>query len=1266
MSAPRLLDTHPVFAPGILRGFHLLESDAGTGKTWTIAGLVVRALVELELDIDRILVVTFTNAATAELAARIRERIGLMAALLEAHLAGADTGDGELFCREYLPRIADREAALRRLRIAHARVDEAAVRTIHGYCQRVIAEHGLSIGLAGGIEVGEGDGGWIDAMVDDWWRRQVIGADAAQLALLAESGVDPQALGKRVRAIHENPGAARAEPGEDWRELAAAIAALRARLAEVLPAQGQALLDWISVKGRVNGKMIRRDWATGWLAKLSDWAAQPAGMRMTRRDRQDFAKLAGRLTRERFEEAVGEKPMPPDEIPALCTALARLHDRCDGVVAQLAESVWRDGEPRRRARRSGGGRLAFDDLLAIVHEALQAPGSGTRLARQLRERHPLALIDECQDTDAQQWEIFRRIHLEPGIDGGREASGLVLVGDPKQAIYAFRGADVYSYLDARRAGPAAHALRENQRSVPGLVDAVNALFDKGDAFGVPGIAFERAGVGGKARRVLTAAAGDAAPRAPLTVFRFAAAADADANADADADADGSGSGSAPYAERASALAVSITVAEIRRLLGAGLRLDGVPVEPSDIAVLVDSHVQGSLVKRALGAVGVGAVEISRERVVASAQAEELSRWLAAAAEPADAGLLRAALLAAPAGLDAAALESLAADPAGWNAWVEHFSACREDWARHGPQAALRRLLFATGAAARLAALRDGERRLTNLLHLFELIAASDEASQGPRQAWRWLARTRAADGQAGEAFELRLDSDENLVRILTVHKSKGLEFPFVFLPFAWQGRRAKADPPFVHHFGPGSLSGDSEHWQPVLELSDRPGAGAQSQRVLEVEAESVRRLYVALTRAEQRCHVLWGPADAAASAPLAGRLAALAGLPAGSEDATDPAALARAADAWAAAAKPGSVAVVEAGDDTPARRGRPSAGATAPADARPAAAPPQARPFAARIPAPWVRTSFSALAQRIAGADGGAESWGGQDDARPDHDQVDGGAGSAGGEAEPATTAPGGETSGGPADAFAPGAASAAGDMRFAFPAGARAGSCLHGILEHCAFDAPLDRRLVAALLARAGFAGAPATGVAGWLDSVLDTGLRAPDGRSVSLRKVAPSAVREMDFLLPGEGVDDRALLEAVASEYPIDAQVASSRWSGFLRGFIDLVFEQDGRWYVLDWKSNRLGGRLADYGQPAIEAAMREHAYPVQVCLYLLVLHRLLRLRRPGYDWDRDIGGAFWVFLRGVRTGPAGEPTPGVHASKPSRALIERLDALFDGGRR
>ncbi|MCM5572146.1 UvrD-helicase domain-containing protein [Burkholderiaceae bacterium FT117] len=1280
MSTPAALDAHPVFDPGILRGFHLLESDAGTGKTWTIAGLVVRALVEEGLEIDRILVVTFTNAATAELAARIRERIAAMAALLEASIAGAPSPVDELFCREYLARIDDREAALRRLRIAHARIDEAAVRTIHGFCQRVIDEHGLTIGLAGGVEVGEGDDGWIDAMVDDWWRRRVVPADAAGLALLAESGVDPESLARRVRAIHENPDALRAVPAGDWRALSVEMSGLRARLAAALAAEAAPLLDWIGAKGNVSGKFFQSGWTRGWLAKLADWANRPAGVPMTRSARGKFADTVGKLARDRFEQALAGRPMPAYALPDLCSELLGLLPRCDDVAAELAEEVWRDGEPRRLARRTGGERLAFDDLLAIVHDALDAPGSGARLARALRERYPLALIDECQDTDARQWAIFRRIHLDgPGAPGGGSHGGLVLVGDPKQAIYAFRGADVYSYLEARDAGPAGHALRENQRSVPGLVEAVNALFEAGDAFGVPGIEFRAARVGTRRRRALAGGEGGddravaGAPRAPLTVLRLA----------------GGPGGAALSADRAGDLAVAATVAEIGRLLAAGLRLDDAPVAPSDIAVLVDSHRQGSLVKRALGAVGIGAVEVSRERVVDSAQAEELARWLAAVAEPADGGLVRAALLATPAGLDAASLEALPAEPARWNAWVERFSDCRDTWARRGPQAALRGLLFGSGAAARLAGLRDGERRLTNFLHLFELIAASHEAAQGPRQAWRWLMRERGSDARGGEALELRLDSDENLVRILTVHKSKGLEFPFVFLPFAWQGREAKAEAPFVHHPDPAPGPDRAARRRPVLELSDRPADEAVAQRMHEIRAESVRRLYVALTRAEQRCYLLWGPVDAAADAPLAGRLAALGGFAGDPERSGDPVVLSGAVEAWRDAAPGGSVAVVDLAAAGLPFTAEAKAGAAAEEDvaadadaivagSRTPASMPVVRGFQGPIPAPWIRTSFSALAQRIADAGGRTDAGTGPvADERPDHDQVDAGGIGAGYEAGIAEPEGGSaESEAGIAESEAtpgsgaPGegreAAEASGQaLRFAFPAGARAGSCLHGILEHCEFGAPIDRRLVSAQLGRAGFPLSATEGVAGWLDEVLDTGLRAPgDGRAVSLRGIdSRAAVREMDFLLPGRDVDDRALVEAVAGEYPVDALVAGSRWSGFLRGFIDLVFEQDGRWYVLDWKSNRLGGGFADYGAPALDAAMRDHAYSLQACLYLLVLHRFLRRRLAGYDWDRHVGGAFWVFLRGVRPSPPGGSVPGVHASKPSRALIERLDRLFDG---
>ncbi|NLD68837.1 MAG: hypothetical protein GX644_08485, partial [Limnobacter sp.] len=550
----------------------------------------------------------------------------------------------------------------------------------------------------------------------------------------------------------------------------------------------------------------------------------------------------------------------------------------------------------------------------------------------------------------------------------------------------------------------------------------------------------------------------------------------------------------------------------------------------------------------------------------------------------------------------------------------------------------------------------------------------------------------SADGAAREALELRLDSDENLVRILTVHKSKGLEFPFVFLPFAWQGRKPKAEPPLLHHIGPDSLSGLSPHWQAVLELGERADERAAAQVVHEAETESVRRLYVALTRAEQRCYLLWGPARTIGETPLGRLLAAFDDSTGAPEPAAtprtvvdDPFALAGAIERWRDAA-PGEVDIVDCDAPTPTQAAAAVVPSTAPERL------PQARDFDVEIGRPWIRTSFSAIVARASGqqvADAGPVA--GETEPQPDRDQhVDAlGAGPGDGFPERApvpASAPAqlelrfdedGSDDEVRADAvladrgdsgrlgLRAGDEAHERDIRAGFPAGARAGACLHAILEHADFQAPLDRDLVAGQMQRAGFGEFDAGAVAGWLDAVIDTPLIAPDGRRVVLRGLrAPAVVREMDFHLSARGIDERELFEAVAAEYPLDARAPRSAWDGLLRGFVDMVFERNGRWYVLDWKSNRLGDDAAAYTEGAIDAAMSAHAYSLQACLYLLVLHRLLRQRLPGYDWDRHVGGAFWVFLRGVRAPARGQRrTPGVHASKPSRALIERLDRLFQG---
>ncbi|MCD6679357.1 MAG: UvrD-helicase domain-containing protein [Burkholderiaceae bacterium] len=1213
------MNGHPVFDADILDGVQLLEADAGTGKTWTIAGLVVRAIVERGVDLDRVLVVTFTNAAAAELADRIRLRVAQLERLLDDRLEGRPGGGvDERFCIDYASTLDEPGARRARdlLRVALARIDEMSVHTIHAWCQRVIDEHALSIGVARGLPIGAGDGERIVRRVHDWWRGEVLDAPPERLALFALAGVDPETIEKIVRTIVSLPLARISSQACDWRALAPRACAARAALVDAMRTDAADLLAWMK-QGNVAGKLKQH--GANWLAALQAFCDAP----LAPMKRETIERLGSR----RFAKA-----QPDSAVPGCCDALLAIDDEMAGLRGSVAHEIVESLRRTREADLCQARSLAFDDLLRLVHDALADPASGSSLARALRERYPIALVDECQDTDPLQWDIVRRVYAADGSDAGRCA--LVLVGDPKQAIYSFRGADVHSYLSARRGAARTHRLDENQRSHPALIEAVNALFHVDDPFRVADIAFAPAAVGARVRRSFEPAdPPGVGARAPLTAVMLEPGATGQAL-------------SVPQARRQ---AIDATVAEIARLLACGARYDERALQPRDIAVLVQARAQGALVKRALARANIGAAEISRDSVLDTREAAELMRVVAALDDCADPALLRSALTTTLLGFDAAAIVALEADSAALLAVVARFAEARLRWQRHGPIASLRPLLHAFDADARLAGLVDGERRLTNVGHLVALLAEDDAARANPGEAARAWARLRGREAGDDDTRELRLESDENLVRILTVHKSKGLEFPVVFVPFAWSARKAQAPDPCVRH----------EHdvdrgWHTVLDLSpdDEACAAAAGER----QAENQRTLYVALTRAEQRCYVFWGAANGSEHAPLAWLLhrASTAG---GGSFALDAAGVRAALAHWqmrAGLRHPGSLAIV----DTPtllAGAHAPSPPAAQPcdlalSDAQPlpaSAAALNARSWTTAIPPATITTSFSAIAAALTGgSETSLQSWRNVDVVDPGRDET----------ASQAKEASATETAVVEPDS-----------IRFRFPAGAQAGVCLHGVLEQAPFDAPVDAASVAHWLGRCGYRRSDAVPVAAWLDEVLGVALHAPDGKRLALTSVPRvRQLREMEFQLSGRDVSERALVDLLGDACAIDVLPAPSRWSGFLRGFIDLVFEHGGRWYIVDWKSNHLGDTAHCYGPPALAEAMRTHAYPLQASLYTLAVHRWLRRTLRGYDYERSFGGVFYVFLRGAGLeGPVdhGAPVCGVHASRPGARAIEALDRLFAG---
>ncbi len=1310
-----ILTGHPVLADGIFDGIQLLEADAGTGKTWTITGLVVRALVEKELALEQILVVTFTNAAAAELSERICTRLAQLLDVLDARLDAVREQPllvDDPFCLEYAARL-DEDAAVRardRLRIALAGIDELSVHTIHAWCQRIIDENALAIGVPRGLPIGAGDHDRVSRRVAEWWRREVLAAPLAHLELFALAGVDPDSLTQAVEKMLAHPLAAVRPAVIDWRVLAPRASTARAALAEAVAADDGELLAWMDQRGHVSGTKFHKASRPKRLAELRQYCAEP--LAPLPKKALEFFSLA------RFDKAV-----PVSPIPAACEALLEIGVQAAALAVSAASGIVQDLHRTRTDDLARASSLAFDDLLRLVHEALADPVSGAALAAALRTRQPVAFVDECQDTDPLQWDILRRVYGGEAESAGAESveagtgesgNALILVGDPKQAIYSFRGADVHAWLSAHHHARRIHRLGENQRSAAGLVQAVNALFDVRDPFRIDGIDFTPAAVGARSRAGLTGADfSGGTTRAPMTVVLLEAG-------------DSQAGLQAPQAQWQ---ATQACVAEILRLLESAVRLGERALQPMDIAVLVQTRRQGGQIKRALAKVGIGAAGISRDSVLDTLESAELMRVVAAIDDCTEPGRLRSALLTTLLGHDADALAALERNPAQLARLGARFVEARARWLEHGPLAALRPLLHAFGSGPRLAGLTDGERRLTNLHHLIALLADDEAARTDPGRGLDAWSRLRARSGGMDEdSRELRLESDENLVRILTVHKSKGLEFPVVFVPFAWSGRKPSAPGTCVVHerngtegceadreadlkTAPGRSPGQggaadapgasarasTSDWRAVLDLA--PDEQTRRQAITAIEIEQLRTLYVALTRAGQRCYLFWGATTTSADRPLKWLLHDAVATPDEPVPEVDPQGVRTAVTWWRARADvrhPGAVAVVEAaemaraerrfdgmnaGDD--ARRvlsGAPGLPVPARSLAIDAAARLTARSERVPIPAAAITTSFSALAAAWTGGDELAgQEWPNADVIDPagtesgsrvaaDDDDASAAAGDEGGSGEAAVAmAPDGRAG---AVAVDPAAS-----IRFRFPAGPQAGVCLHGILEEAAFDAPIEPSAAATWLARCGYPQTDAPEVAAWLEEVVRTPLHAADGSTLALAGVPRwRQVRELEFQLEGRGVDSRRLFEQVGL-LPGAAGTAgtagtrgasaprAAHWSGFLRGFIDLVFEHAGRWYIIDWKSNFLGTDAHAYRPAALDAEMHRHAYALQAHLYALAVHRWLRRTLPGYRYDTSFGGIFYVFLRGAGLpGPASATfRPGIHPGRPEAGCIEALDALF-----
>jgi exodeoxyribonuclease V beta subunit len=1213
-------------------GSHLIEASAGTGKTFTIAALYIRLILGhgggqafregRALTPPEILVVTFTDAATQELRDRIRARLAKAALYFrEKPEAILPLPRGEDFLydlrADYEP--SQWPACAHKLQLASEWMDEAAVSTIHSWCNRMLREHAFDSQSLFTQTLKTDQSALFSEMVRHYWRNHFYPLSAEAIEQVLAFWSHPRDLEAAIKPLIEHVNLLEPYP-EPAVHLATTDQDKKALLAELKepwehwPGEIRALFEQAKQKKLIDGRKLQARWYEPWLERLEAWAQSPT---------EELLELDTgwwRLSTEGIREAWknGEPPAHAAfaEISALKDALTQLPNSRLGILSHAARWVAEEFASTQTRR----AEMGFDDLLTGLKAAL-ASDQGHRLAQVIRQQFPVALIDEFQDTDPVQYRIFEHIYE---VSQPRPDSALILIGDPKQAIYAFRGADIHTYLKARKAVQSRlHTLDTNYRSTQAMVDAVNHCFAYREtlADGAGAFLFRNndqnplpfLSVKAKGQESHFKVLDQEVPALTLAVLPAEEVLSKSA-----------------YLEQMAQICATQLVAWLN--LGQQNRAgfidtEGVrvPIKPGDIAILVNNRNEATCIRQALSQRGVRSVYLSdKDSVYASRAASEIYRWLLACAEPDNDRFVRAALSTAVLGLSFAELEALNQEEETWESWILQFKGYRDIWQRQGVLPMLRTILFDFGCMARLSPLPadatgvSGERLLTDILHLAELLQHASYALEGEYALIRFLAEQQASPSEDSEVKKVRLESDADLVKVVTIHKSKGLEYPVVFLPFICATRPVKTtDIPLTWHTDDGEFQISLAASPEVLQRADHDRLG-----------EDLRKVYVALTRARYATWLGLAPLESAETSAIG----YLLGM-----DPAMPGTLVNALQSFA----DGEPAIAV---DSEARIN---------AD-RFITLEAQSTSGKARVPrqvarAYWGVRSYSSLRTESLGPGDSAAS------VIDDTAQVEN---LREGEQQILPLVNPQDRSDG---------------ALHRFYKGAEAGTFLHELLEwtgNVGFGAILENSapLQDVIARRCTLRGweTQAECLHQWITMILETPLpiggqnpQSGDGPETIALKDLQTYKVEMEFWFETHQVDleslDAAMMSYTLAQRP-RPKLLPETLNGMLKGFIDLVFEYQGKYYIADYKSNWLGPRNANYSQSAIEEAILGHRYDLQYGIYLFALHRLLQSRLPDYDYDTHIGGALYIFLRGI-----GTETGGVHYDRPPKVLIETLEGLF-----
>ncbi len=1166
---------------GLLKGVNLIEASAGTGKTYAIAMLALRFVVEQDVSIDKLLVVTFTKAATEELKDRVRARLAEARRALDGHTENIDRN-----ITNWLNSLdIAQELIKQRLIAALLDIDQAGIFTIHGFCQRVLREHALESGQLFDAEL-TGDLAAIkQACADDFWRKQIYRRSAWDVEVLTADFKTPDALLASVAAFPGNGLETTVYP--DCESLDAALKELQ-RLAGLAKDQldncANALRNCFADEKFKTGYTDTFDYHHD---SLSAWLH---GTTTHIPDAEAFALLTGNGLMEalhgnkfRTNKTQSGEQRKADYLAELAIdtsafdALAAAFKQIALVLRKtLLDSLREELDKRLQLLNV----LSFDDLISRLSEALHSE-KGALLTAELQQRFEVALIDEFQDTDDSQWHIFSSLFAAP-------SQYLYLIGDPKQAIYKFRGADIYSYLDAQKHAEHQFTLGHNWRSHPQLVEAVNALFQRDRAFFLDDLEFIDVKPGLSTENGELHHAGQAA--APMVLWQLP---ESDSK---------TGYWRPDRKDAAEAIMIAV-VNEVVELLTGDYTLQPAnrALQPKDIAILVRKNAQAREYQAALRLAGVPSVLNSTESVFASQEAIDLYTLLQAVAHPGDSRLLKQALTLDWFDLDGQTLHRLINNEIELDAWMSRFLGYFQDWQQTGLMAMMLHLLTQEKIRAGVSKTLMAERQLTNLHHLIELVqqAAVDE-HLGINKTLDWL-RSAITKASSAEDQQLRLESDDDAVKIVTMHRSKGLEYSIVFCPYLWQrSDRLNSERLLIRCH---------ENGRTIVDLGSGDFERHREMALNEELAEDLRVFYVAVTRAKYRCYIAWADVrsqDTANDSSMAWLLEFAA-----ADFSKQQAKLQAFQD------QAGQAFAYRLLDVPLALNGRYQKTVTH--------TQMQAKKRKRSLYTSWQMSSYTALS------------------ALSRHDAPELPEDKAGEQTLVAKPEPG--------------------SLALELPRGAHTGNVVHELLEKHAFIDLARRKDIAAQRDKAcqryGLKLERPELLNELLQAVVATPLSGTNVDFCLMNLAESQCLKEMPFYLSMQTMD-AAQINHILRDTPAFQPLTSKQMCGYLTGFIDLIcaISDSGtnRYYVMDYKTNG----LQDYSPDSLTHAMREHNYGLQYWIYTVVLHRYLQMRLPDYDYETHFGGVRYLFVRGMQPD---QPMSGVYQDRPDLERVEALASLFGG---